>query len=113
MTERSEWGYNPQEHVGAWSIVRLDALNNSNFALPKVHMITIKQGGPYYRDPYHRLLRFPGRPIELAKYGPAHEADWLWYIGRDDPASLPQGAVIVKRAQGTFLAKLAKPPRDS
>ena len=113
VTERSEWGYNPQEHVGAWSVVRLDALNNSNFALPKVHMITIKQGGPFYRDPYHRLLRFPGRPIELAKYGPAHEADWLWYIGRDDPVSLPEGAVIVKRAQGTFLAKLAKPPRDS
>ena len=30
-----------------------------------------------------------------------------------EQVSLPKGAVIVKRAQGTFLAKLAKPPRGS
>lgn len=113
VTERGLWGYNTQEHTGAWAVVRKDALNNSNFALPKVHMLTIREGGDRFRDPFHRLLIRPGRPIDLSTYIPARSADWLWYIGWQEPAKLPAGAAIVARGHGWLLARLAKPVGDS
>ncbi|MFM2300972.1 MAG: hypothetical protein RLZZ84_708 [Pseudomonadota bacterium] len=113
VTERRAWGYNTQEHVGAWSVVRLDALNNSNFALPKVHMMTLREGGPRFIDPYHRLLHRRGAPIDLHDYAPARSADWFWYIGRQEPVALPDGFVIEARGQGWLLARLANPPHDS
>ncbi len=113
VTERRKWGYNTQEHVGAWSVVRLDALNNSNFALPKVHMLTIREGGDRFRDPYHRLLHRRGAPINLSDYAPARSADWLWYIGGEEPVALPAGAVIEWRGKGWLLARLANQPHDS
>jgi hypothetical protein len=34
----------------------------------------------------------------------------LWYIGRQMPATMPEGAVIVYRTSNSFLARLAKAP---
>ncbi len=39
--------------------------------------------------------------------------DWLWYVGQREPDALPQGTVIVYRAPGTLVARLAKVPGDS
>ena len=113
VTERRTWGYNTQEHVGAWSVVRLDALNNSNFALPKVHMLTLREGGARFIDPYHRLLHRRGTPINLVDYAPARSADWFWYVGAQEPVSLPTGFVVAARGKGWLLARLANRPHDS
>lgn len=113
VTERGRWGYNGLEHIGAYAVVRRDALNNSNFALPLVHMLTIRDAGPQFRDPYHRILHLPGTPVKVAGYAPLSDADWFWYIGDEEPVDVPRSMTIVARVPGAFLAKLAKPPRHS
>jgi hypothetical protein len=116
-TERTVWGYNAQEHVCGYAVVRKDALTNCMFALPGVHMLTIKQGGPLFRDPYHRMLHWPGTPIDLSGYEPARHAEWLWYHGAMMPRRLPPGYEAVAQGPHWLLAakrqRLAKPRRHS
>jgi hypothetical protein len=112
-TERTVWGYNAQEHVCGYAVVRKDALTNCMFALPGVHMLTIKQGGALFRDPYHRMLHWPGTPIDLTGYQPARHGDWLWFHGATVPRRLPPGFHTVSQGPHWLLAakrvRLAKP----
>lgn len=108
VTERYIWGYNTQEHIGGYAVVRKDALANMHFALPGVHMLTLREGGPLFRDPWHRILHPHGAPLDLATYAPARDADWLWYVGRQEPGRLPPGAEVVRRAPRTLLARLKR-----
>lgn len=108
ITERREWQFNPQEHICGYALVRRDALVNCNFALPMVHMLTINEGGPYFRDPYHRLQHRTGAPINLLSYDPAKHADWFWYVGRNRPDKLPLRAKVIEADRHTLLARLAK-----
>jgi hypothetical protein len=109
VTERTDWGYNAQEHICGYAVVRKDALTNCNFALPGVHMLTIKQGGALFRDPYHRMLHWPGTPIDLTGFEPARHAGWLWYHGAMMPRRLPPGYEAV--AQGPHWLLAAKRQR--
>jgi hypothetical protein len=113
VTERTVWGYNAQEHICGYAVVRKDALTNCNFALPGVHMLTIKHGGALFRDPYHRMLHWPGTPIDLSGFEPARHADWLWYHGAMMPRHLPPGYEAEVVGPRWLLAKkrdrLAKP----
>ncbi|MFM5923326.1 MAG: hypothetical protein ACKOPG_03965 [Novosphingobium sp.] len=104
VTERSEWGYNGKEHICGYAVMRLDALSNCNFALPGIHMITIREGGPFFRDPFHRLNHHAGRKIDISDYNPAFKAEWLWYVGQEMPYKLPPGYEVVKRGHTWFLA---------
>jgi hypothetical protein len=117
VTERTVWGYNAQEHICGYAVVRKDALTNCNFALPGVHMLTIKQGGALFRDPYHRMLHWPGTPIDLSGFEPARHAQWLWYHGQTMPRRLPPGYETVVQGPRWLLAakrqRLAKPRRHS
>lgn len=113
VTERNEWAFNPQEHIAGYLLVRRDALINANFALPMVHMLTINEGGKFFRDPYHRLMHRAGKPIDLRDYDPARQADWFWYIGRNRPDRVPHKAQVIATAQHSLLARLAKPPGGS
>lgn len=113
ITERKDWHYNPQEHICGYALVRRDALVNCNFALPMVHMITINQGGRFFRDPYHRLNHKPNAPIDLSAYDPAKHADWFWYVGRNRPDRLPRGARVIEADRHTLFARLAKRPGGS
>ncbi|MBS0482644.1 MAG: hypothetical protein JSR96_10945 [Proteobacteria bacterium] len=113
ITERNDWHYNPQEHICGYALVRRDALVNCNFALPMVHMLTISEGGEYFRDPYHRLNHRPGQPINLLSYDPAKHADWFWYVGRNRPDKLPLRARVIAADKHTLLARLAKRPAGS
>ncbi len=106
------WDFNTFEHIGSWALVRRDALVNSNFALPTVHMLKLREGRTGFADPTQRLLQSPLAPIDLANFAPARQADYLWYVGSREPDSLPRGAEVIFRAPGTLLARLAKPPRD-
>jgi hypothetical protein len=112
-TDRGTWGFNAQEHICGYAVIRKDALTNCNFVLPGVHMLTLRAASDGFRDPFHRVLRRNGVPLDLSKYGPAREADWLWYVGNGPPAALPAGAVVVRSQRHSLLARLANPPRGS
>ncbi|PKB19412.1 hypothetical protein B0I00_1645 [Novosphingobium kunmingense] len=113
ITERSWWQHNPQEHICGYALVRRDALVNCNFALPMVHMMTINEGGRYFRDPYHRLYHRTGATINLLSYDPAKHADWFWYVGVNRPDKLPLRAKVIEADRHTLLARLAKRPDGS
>jgi hypothetical protein len=89
--------------------VRRDALVNSHFAVPGVHMLRLREGPADFIDPSQRIMHGPGEPIDLAAFAPAREADFLWYIGRNTPVRLPPGAVVIYRTPRSFLARLANP----
>ena len=102
------WPLDHFEHIGDYAVVRRDALTNGNFAVPHVHMLHLKTRGSDFADPSQRLLQRASQPVDLARFAPAQQADWLWYVGPAEPASLPAGATVVWRAPGALLARLAK-----
>lgn len=104
---RGEWRFNTFEHIAGYAVVRRDAQVNAMFALPHVHMLRLREPGAF-RDPSQRLFQRQGQRLKLADFAPATRADWLWYIGPTEPASLPAGAVVTWRGQHTLLARLAK-----
>jgi hypothetical protein len=106
------WALDPFEHAQSYATVRRDALVNSHFAQPGVHMLHLREGGEGFIDPSQRILHVPGAPIDLASFPPANEADYLWYIGRDPPSNMPQGATVLYRTGHSFLARLAKAAGD-
>ena len=102
-----EWPLDHFEHIGAYVVPRRAALVNANFAVPHIHMLRLRPGG--FSDPSQRLLLNADQPVDLAHFAPAEQADWLWYVGDREPASLPPGARIVWRQGHSLLARLAKP----
>lgn len=107
--DTADWALDPNGHVPSYATVRRDALVNSHFAVPGVHMLRLKQGSAGFIDPSQRMLHGPGQPIDLAAFAPAREADFLWYIGHDRPVRLPPGAVVIHCTRRSFLARLANP----
>jgi hypothetical protein len=110
VVEARGWPLNPFEHLGSYATIRRDALVNSHFAIPGVHMLRVKEGGPGFVDPSHRVVHWPGQKIYLAHFKPAQQADYLWYIGQEGPATLPPGARVLFATRHSFLARLANPP---
>ena len=82
---------------GAFAAFRRDALVNTHFAEPGVHMLRLREGGPEFKDPSQRIQRAAGEPVDLANFAPAKGAEYLWYIGREEPATMPPGAVVIYR----------------
>ncbi|MFM9131809.1 MAG: histidine--tRNA ligase, partial [Actinomycetota bacterium] len=91
------------EHIAGYAVVRKDALVNMHFALPLIHMLTINEGGKYFRDPYHRLLWKKGRKTDMTTYAPARYVDWFWYIGRHELDALPRKAEVTLRTDDALL----------
>lgn len=100
------WGLNHFEHIGAYAVLRRHALTNANFAVPHVHMLVLKQGGPGFADPSQRIDQPSGQPVALAGFAPARQAEFLWYVGAQAPASLPKGAQVLWRGDQSLLARL-------
>ncbi|MCZ8322078.1 MAG: hypothetical protein O9296_10925 [Novosphingobium sp.] len=113
VTPRAVWGYNSQEHIGGYAVLKKDVLINAHFAVPGIHMIELKEGGPRFRDPSQRLLWKRGTPIDLTDWAPAKGMAWLWVVGPLEYLTLPPGATVVYRDQGNVVARLAKSPGDS
>ncbi len=117
------WRLDHFEHIGDYAVLRRDAMVNANFAVPHVHMLHLRQGS--FADPSHRVRQSSGLPVDLAHFGPARNADFLWYVGIRPPASLPPGAQVIWQLnpgtsrgaepdvengrQYSLLARLAKP----
>lgn len=105
------WALDPFEHAASYATIRRDALVNTHFALPGIHMLQLRQApeGTDFTDPSQRVLLEPGDPIDLATFEPARHAEYLWYVGPRQPDRLPAGARIVHRTQHSLLARLANP----
>lgn len=103
---RSQWLFGPFEHFGSFAVVRRSAMENSNFALPDVHMLSMRETRYRFNDPTQRILYSRGQRIDLRKFKPARHADYLWYIGDAKPVALPDGARIVYSTTHSFLARL-------
>lgn len=106
--DRGEWPLNPFEHVASYATTRRDALVNTHFAIPGVHMLRLRDASPAFADPSHRVFVQPKTQLDLSNFAPAREADYLWFIGKRTQVQLPAGAEVIYRAPGTFLARLAK-----
>lgn len=109
LVARGQWPLNHFEHIGAYAVLRRHALVNANFAVPHVHMLQLRENSGGFVDPSQRLLLSPSQKVDLANFGPAMRADWLWYVGDREPDTMPPGAVIVWRGKGSVLARLAPP----
>jgi hypothetical protein len=111
VVETREWALNPFEHAPSYATIRRDALVNSHFAIPGVHMLRLRQAEleKDFVDPSHRVMHKRGRPIYLHNFKPAKYADYLWYFGRQGPATLPPGTTVIYATHHSFLAKLANP----
>lgn len=108
-TPVSLWGSNPLEHAPSYATVRRDALVNSHFAVPGIHMLEIKGGGAGFLDPSQRILWQKGQPIDLTTFEPARQADYLWYFGDRQPDRLPDGAQVLHSTSHSLLLRLANP----
>ncbi|CDO37023.1 hypothetical protein [Novosphingobium sp. KN65.2] len=106
---RSQWLFGPFEHFGSYAVVRRSAMENSNFALPDVHMLTMRETAFRFADPTQRILYSSNQRIDLRKFRPAVHAEYLWYIGKAKPVALPNGARILYSTSNSFLARLAIP----
>lgn len=51
LIERRSWALYPLEHVTSYATVRKDALVNSHFAIPGVHMLGLRGAGPEFSYP--------------------------------------------------------------
>lgn len=103
---RTQWKFGPFEHFGSFAVVRRNAMENSNFALPDVHMLAMRETKYRFNDPTQRILFSPDQRIDLRKFMPARHADYLWFIGDVQPVALPDGAWIVYSTPNSFLARL-------
>lgn len=107
LIERQDWAINPFQHLPSYATVRRDALINTHFAVPGVHMLRVLEGGPGFIDPSHRVFHSRGDPVDLSAFPPAAQAEYLWYVGDEEPSRLPRGARVIHRARHTLLARLA------
>ena len=104
------WATDTFQHVPSYATIRRDALVNTHFAEPGVHMLQLREGGPEFKDPSQRIQRGPGEPVDLASFAPAKDAEYLWYIGGETPMTLPPGAEVIYRTPRSLMARLAKAP---
>jgi hypothetical protein len=103
---RTQWFFGPFEHFGSMAVVRRSSMENSNFALPDVHMLSMRETRYRFNDPTQRILYSPRQRIDLRKFKPARHADYLWYIGDKQPVAVPDGAHVVFATPNSFLARL-------
>jgi len=103
------WGPDAFAHAPSYATVYRDALVNTHFAVPGVHMLQVREGGAGFADPSQRIAARPGEPVDLSNHPPAAQADYLWYFGENPVSKLPQGAVVLYRSPGSLLARLANP----
>jgi hypothetical protein len=105
------WSSARLSHAGSYATVYRDALINTHFALPGVHMLGVKGLGAEFADPSQRVGVRPGEPIDLSHFAPAAHADYLWYIGETRVGRLPAGATVLHRSASSLLVRLANAPR--
>jgi hypothetical protein len=104
------WENMPLTHTGSYASLYRDALVNTHFALPGVHMLTVKGMGEDFIDPSQLAVVQRGEAVDLSRFPPAAHADYLWYVGQIPVKALPSGSEVIHRAPGTLLVRLAKGP---
>ncbi|MES2492213.1 MAG: hypothetical protein V4579_02905 [Pseudomonadota bacterium] len=105
--DTAAWSYPVFSHIGAYATLRRGALVNAHFALPGVHMLRLRTVGPWFADPSQRVAWRSGQPVDLSRFAPAAEAEYLWYVGPRDKLTLPPGARPVFTTDRSLLVQLA------
>jgi len=108
--EISLWAQPLYGHLGCYATVRRDALVNNHFAIPGVHMLTLTPEAWKWVDPSQRIFAGAGQRVDLTKFKPAQDADYVWYFGKYQPERLPEGARVVYRTKHSVLAQIVRPP---
>lgn len=103
------WRFNNFEHIAAYATLRRDALVNAHFVLPGVHMLSLRDAPPGFRDPSQRRFVPEGKPVDLSRLPTAQGMDYLWYVGAEPVSRLPEGARPIFATRHSLLAHLAKP----
>lgn len=104
------WGADAFDHAASYATVYRDALVNTHFAVPGVHMLRVKGQGAEFADPSQRVTPRPDGTMDLSNHPPAKGAGYLWYFGAEPVSRLPPGASVIYRSDGSLLARLANPP---
>lgn len=104
------WGADAFVHAPSYATVYRDALVNTHFAVPGVHMLRVRDGGESFADPSQRIAATPGESADLSNHPPAAQADYLWYFGENPVSQLPKAAVVLHRSRGSLLVRLANGP---
>ncbi|HEY0960040.1 MAG TPA: hypothetical protein VGE05_12330 [Novosphingobium sp.] len=110
VVDPAYWGINPFEHAPSYATVRRDALVNSHFAIPGIHMLQLRNAPQGFVDPSQRIFAKRGDVVDLTSFAPARSAGYLWYFGPVGAARLPAGAQVLHATQDSILARLAKSP---
>ena len=100
------WQLSTWSHIVSYATVRRDAVTNSDFAIPGVHMLSLRRRDAPH-DPNYWLPEDRGIRPDLAAFAAKFPADYLWYIGSEPPAKLPRGSLVIFRTQTTAMIKLA------
>lgn len=103
------WAQPLYGHLGCYATVRKDALVNSHFAIPGVHMLTLTPQAWKWVDPSQRIYARSYQTPDLRRFKPAQEAQYLWYFGKFRPWALPAGAQMIYATRHSVLVKLAAP----
>jgi len=104
------WENMPLTHTGSYASLYRNGLVNTHFALPGVHMPTVKGMGEDFIDPSQLAVVQRGEAVDLSRFPSAAHADYLWYVGQIPVKALPPGARVIHRAPATLLVRLAKAP---
>lgn len=110
--EVSLWAQPLYGHLGCYATFHRDALVNSHFAIPGVHMLTLTTQAWKWVDPSHRIYARARGRVDLSAFPPARDAEYLWYFGKYAPKSLPEGARVIYRTRHSLLARLAPRPAE-
>ncbi|MFC4294059.1 hypothetical protein ACFO0A_03180 [Novosphingobium tardum] len=95
-------------HLSGYAVIRRDALTNSNFAIPGVHMLSVRAPYTEWVDPSQFRRRNRKLNAMNMQVLPV-TADYVWYMGKAR-ALLPKRATIVYRDSESLLARIA--PRE-
>jgi hypothetical protein len=107
--EISLWAQPLYGHLGTYATTRRDALVNNHFAIPGVHMLTLTPAAWKWVDPSQRVFAAGVRRVDLSRFKPAAEADYLWYFGKYPPKKVPDGARLLFQTKHSQLYRLVHP----
>ncbi|HET9629197.1 MAG TPA: hypothetical protein VFP14_06900 [Novosphingobium sp.] len=103
------WQLPTWSHIVCYATVRRSAVTNSDFAIPGVHMLSLRDPRTPH-DPAYLLPEAHGERPDLAAFAARYPSDYLWYVGEEPPARYPPGSSVVYRTATTLMIKLAAPP---
>jgi len=73
-------------------------------------MLTLTPQAWKWVDPSQRIFAGAGRRVDLTRFKPANDADYVWYFGKYQPERLPEGGRVLYRTKHSVLVQIVRPP---